>query len=239
MSLEHPNVVPIYDAGDVDGRVYLAMRLVDGIDLRSLLRSEGALEPARAIAICAQIAAALDAAHARGLVHRDVKPSNVLLDGSEHVYLADFGLTRRLDDDEAQAGEGSSDRHARLPRARAARRRADRRQRRRLLARLRALRVPDRRARLPALLPARSRVGAPRGGAAEAEQRAAGAAGGDRRRHRAGVGEGARPALSELRGAGRCRRTGTRARNAAGRRADDEPCFSPVPPRSQSPPQPR
>jgi hypothetical protein len=108
MSLEHPNVVPIYDAGDVDGRVYLAMRLVDGIDLGSLLRSEGALEPARAIAICAQIAAALDAAHARGLVHRDVKPSNVLLDGSEHVYLADFGLTRRLDDDEVLAGESSS-----------------------------------------------------------------------------------------------------------------------------------
>jgi hypothetical protein len=107
MSLEHPNVVPIYDAGDVDGRVYLAMRLVDGIDLRSLLRSEGALEPARAIAICAQIAVALDAAHARGLVHRDVKPSNVLLDGSEHVYLADFGLTRRLDD-ESMVGEGSS-----------------------------------------------------------------------------------------------------------------------------------
>ncbi len=98
MSLEHPNVVPIYDAGDVDGSVYLAMRLVDGIDLRSLLRLEGALEPKRAIAICAQVAAALDAAHRRGLVHGDVKPSNVLLDGSEHVYLADFGLTRRLDD---------------------------------------------------------------------------------------------------------------------------------------------
>ena len=65
MSLEHPNVVPIYDAGDVDGRVYLAMRLVDGSDLGSLLRAEGALEPARAIAICAQIAAALDAAHAQ------------------------------------------------------------------------------------------------------------------------------------------------------------------------------
>ena len=101
MSLEHPNVVPIYDAGDVDDRVYLAMRLVDGSDLGALLRTEGALEPARAIAICTQIAAALDAAHARGLVHRDVKPSNVLLDGSEHVYLADFGLTRRLDDDGA------------------------------------------------------------------------------------------------------------------------------------------
>ena len=105
MSLEHPNVVPIYDAGDVDGRVYLAMRLVDGTDLRSLLRAEGALEPDRAIAICTQIAAALDAAHARGLVHRDVKPSNVLLDSSGHVYLADFGLTRTLDDEGSGAGE--------------------------------------------------------------------------------------------------------------------------------------
>lgn len=98
MSLEHPNVVPIYDAGDVDGRVYLAMRLVDGTDLGSLLRAEGALEPSRAVAICRQIASALDAAHTRGLVHRDVKPSNVLLDQTGHVYLADFGLTRRLDD---------------------------------------------------------------------------------------------------------------------------------------------
>ena len=107
MSLEHPNVVPIYDAGDVDDRVYLAMRLVDGRDLGALLRTEGALEPERAMAICAQIGAALDAAHARGLVHRDVKPSNVLLDGSEHVYLADFGLTRRLDDGGATAEDRS------------------------------------------------------------------------------------------------------------------------------------
>lgn len=99
MSLEHPNVVPIYDAGEVDGRVYLAMRLVDGTDLGSVLRGEGALEPARAVAICRQVASALDAAHARGLVHRDVKPSNVLLDSDEHVYLADFGLTRRFDDE--------------------------------------------------------------------------------------------------------------------------------------------
>jgi streptogramin lyase len=108
MSLEHPNVVPIYDAGDVDGRVYLAMRLVDGTDLGSLLRAEGMLEPARAVAICVQIASALDAAHARGLVHRDVKPSNVLLDKFEHVYLADFGLTRRLDDQIGEAGEDRS-----------------------------------------------------------------------------------------------------------------------------------
>jgi streptogramin lyase len=112
MSLEHPNVVPIYDAGDVDGSVYLAMRLVDGTDLRSLLRSDGALEPPRAAAICAQIASALDAAHARGLVHRDVKPSNVLLDSAEHVYLADFGLTRRHAD---QAAEGVDDRSLGTP----------------------------------------------------------------------------------------------------------------------------
>jgi streptogramin lyase len=108
MSFEHPNVVPIYDAGDVDGHVYLAMRLVDGTDLGSLLRAEGALEPAHTMTICAQIASALDAAHARGLVHRDVKPSNVLLDGSEHVYLADFGLTRRLDDQVGDPGEDRS-----------------------------------------------------------------------------------------------------------------------------------
>ena len=105
MSLEHPNVVPVHDAGDVDGRLYLAMRFVAGIDLRKLLRNEGALEPARSMAICRQIANALDAAHGSGLVHRDVKPSNVLLDEDEHVYLADFGLTRRLDE-QAPGGSG-------------------------------------------------------------------------------------------------------------------------------------
>jgi serine/threonine-protein kinase len=108
MSLEHPNVVPVYDAGDVDGRLYLAMRLVDGRDLRSLLVAEGVLAAARALAICSQVAAALDAAHAGGLVHRDVKPSNVLLDRDEHVYLADFGLTRRLEEETADQGNGRS-----------------------------------------------------------------------------------------------------------------------------------
>ncbi len=108
MSLEHPNVVPIHDAGDIDGRLYLAMRYVEGTDLKALLQAEVALDPARALAICRQVASALDAAHAQGLVHRDVKPSNVLLDASEHVYLADFGLTRRLDEQGGPAGEGRS-----------------------------------------------------------------------------------------------------------------------------------
>jgi serine/threonine-protein kinase len=108
MSLEHPNVVPIHDAGDIDGRLYLAMRLVEGTDLKALLRAEGALDPVRALALCSRLANALDAAHANGLVHRDVKPSNVLLDANEHVYLADFGLTRRLDEQRGPAGEGRS-----------------------------------------------------------------------------------------------------------------------------------
>ena len=97
-SLQHPNVVPVYAAGEADGQLYIAMRLVENRDLRELLRQEGRLSAGRAVALCAQLASALDAAHASGLVHRDVKPSNVLLDrdaeGEEHVYLADFGLTR-------------------------------------------------------------------------------------------------------------------------------------------------
>jgi YVTN family beta-propeller protein len=97
-SLDHPNVVPVYDAGEIDGLFFLAMRYVEGTDLRALLRQTGALEPPRALELVGQVGAALDAAHERGLVHRDVKPSNVLIDERGHCYLADFGLTQSLSD---------------------------------------------------------------------------------------------------------------------------------------------
>jgi serine/threonine protein kinase len=93
-SLDHRGIVPIYQAGESDGTLFIAMRYVEGSDLRSVL-GEGPLEPARAIAILEQVADALDAAHAGGLVHRDVKPENILLDTRGHAYLSDFGLTKQ------------------------------------------------------------------------------------------------------------------------------------------------
>src|SRR4051794_40045828 len=95
-SIDHPNVIPVYAAGEIDGQLYLATRYVQGTDLQALLRSDGPLEPDRAADIVQQVAAGLDAAHAAGLVHRDVKPANVLLSG-RHAYLSDFGLTRPVE----------------------------------------------------------------------------------------------------------------------------------------------
>jgi serine/threonine-protein kinase len=97
-SLSHPNVIPVYDTGEEDGVLFISMRFVDGPDLRRLLRDEGPLSPERTVTLCTQVAAALDAAHLRGLVHRDVKPANILVEVAPwHVYVADFGLTKHTD----------------------------------------------------------------------------------------------------------------------------------------------
>jgi Protein kinase domain/Domain of unknown function (DUF4440) len=95
-SIDHPNVIPVYAAGEIDDQLYLATRYVDGTDLHQTLRREGPLPPHRAADVVNQVALALDAAHAAGLVHRDVKPANVLLSNG-HAYLSDFGLTRPVD----------------------------------------------------------------------------------------------------------------------------------------------
>lgn len=97
-SLDHPNVIPIFDAGEAEGVLFLAMRYVEGSDLSRRLAGSGWLDPAEAVSIVERVADALDAAHTQGLVHRDVKPGNVLISTAGHVYLADFGLTRRTEE---------------------------------------------------------------------------------------------------------------------------------------------
>jgi hypothetical protein len=97
-AIDHPNVIPVYAAGEEGGHLYLVMRYVKGTDLQGLLARDRTLPSDRVAAIAQQVGAALDAAHAVGLVHRDVKPANVLLSG-EHAYLADFGLSQLLDGD--------------------------------------------------------------------------------------------------------------------------------------------
>ena len=98
--LDHPSIVPIFEAGEAEGVLYIAMRYVEGIDLQALISNEGRLAPDRTLDILGQVAGALDAAHTKGLVHRDVKPANILISAGpgiagEHAYLADFGVAKQ------------------------------------------------------------------------------------------------------------------------------------------------
>jgi serine/threonine kinase PknH len=97
--LQEPHVVPIHDYGEVDGHLYVDMRLIDGADLRTVLNRDGPLPPARAAAIVRQIGAALTAAHAAGVTHRDVKPENILVTADDFAYLVDFGIANAATDD--------------------------------------------------------------------------------------------------------------------------------------------
>ncbi len=101
-SIDHPNVIPVYEAGELDGTLYLIMRWVEGTDLRTLLTTSGRVSPGRAIRLLRPVASALAAAHRRGLVHRDIKPANVMIarsdeENEDHIYLTDFGIARRTD----------------------------------------------------------------------------------------------------------------------------------------------
>ncbi len=101
--LDHPSVVPIFDSRELDGELIVAMRLVEGGDLRKLIDRRGPLPPAEAVALLAQVADALDAAHAAGIVHRDVKPHNILVEG-DRAFLSDFGLAKAVDESGAASG---------------------------------------------------------------------------------------------------------------------------------------
>ena len=96
--LTEPHVVPIHDYGEIDGKFFVEMRLIEGISLRSMLTRFGPMSPGRAVAVVSQIAAALDAAHAGGVTHRDVKPENILITGDDFAYLVDFGIARAAAD---------------------------------------------------------------------------------------------------------------------------------------------
>jgi DNA-binding beta-propeller fold protein YncE len=103
-SLDHPSVVPVFDAREEDGGLIVAMRLIEGGDLKRRIAERGPLPPAAALDLLGQVADALDAAHAAGIVHRDVKPHNILLEGDRRAYLSDFGLAKALGDSGALSG---------------------------------------------------------------------------------------------------------------------------------------
>ena len=201
--LSEPHIIPIHDFGEINGRLFIDMRLVEGVDLASVVKAEGPMAPRRAVGILAQVAAALDAAHAAGLVHRDVKPSNVLVRGhdeDEFAYLIDFGIAR------AAAGQTSGPaltahrghaRHARLHGARAVREPARGRPGRRLLARLHAVRAAHRGGAVPRPHAGRDDPRARHAGSAAALGAPSGAAAGAGRRRGARDGEAAGAPLSD------------------------------------------
>src|SRR3954454_21229225 len=98
-SLNHPNVIEVYDAGEQDGVLYIAMQLVQGTDLKNLLTQEGALQPGRVVRLLSQVADALDVAHSQGLLHRDIKPGNIMIAAGDHCFLTDFGLSKNVSSD--------------------------------------------------------------------------------------------------------------------------------------------
>src|SRR3954465_12227765 len=98
-SLRHPNVIEVYDAGEQDGVLYIAMQFVQGTDLKNVLTQAGALDPGRAVRLLGQVASALDVAHAQGLLHRDIKPGNIMIAPGDHCFLPVFGLSKNVSSD--------------------------------------------------------------------------------------------------------------------------------------------
>jgi serine/threonine-protein kinase len=105
-ALEHPNIVTVHDAGESDGALYMAMQYVTGTDFSRMLATSGPLAPGDALAVLSQVAAGLDHAHDRGVVHRDVKPANVLIDQHGTAFLSDFGLTKRVEQQTRLTAQG-------------------------------------------------------------------------------------------------------------------------------------
>ena len=219
--LSHPNVVQIYDAGEDDGNPYIVMEYVDGRSLADELDLEERLDPARVVDLGVQVCAGLEHAHATGLVHRDIKPGNLLLNGGGTVKIADFGIARAAETHAADA-DGQRARHGGVPLTRAGPGRGGDRRGGHLLLRLRPLRVPHRPDALR-LRDARGARGQAPGGADHAGARASardpgGSRGGRHAQPRAesgvppALGGGARPGARGLRSRRR------HAASAAGKR---------------------
>ena len=197
-SLNHPNVIPIYDMGSQDDLLYIAMRYVSGTDMRQMIKKRGRILPATALFLVGQAARALDAAHRKGLVHRDVKPGNLLIErGSDdadpdHVYLADFGITKHAMSRSGLTSTGQFLGTIDYVRAGADPRHVGARPGRSVLAGLRAVRVPDRAGPVREGPRRGDHLGARRGDAHDADDPAPRTAAGDRPGIRPGAGASAR-----------------------------------------------